>query len=304
MAAKGTTNAGYVDPEMSIGVCRSFDAVPAASVHRGLRIAASIGLAAKALVYLAVGGLAIQLTLGVRDSVAGTRGAIQEIGQAPMGRMLLATLAVGLVAHTLWRLSLAILGWYDNPHPVAFWFKRIGHVCSGVAYVAPAFWAADLAIRGSSRATADAETPGMKTFILKSPGGRYALMAIAGVVAGVAVFFCVRAVRGSFMKKYEVGRMSDSARAAALWLGRCGLAARSVAFLIVAGFLFTSAYRGVGGSVDGIGDALAWVATRRFGHWMLVVFASGLICYAAHTMLLAFYIRVPKRCDPSDAKAP
>src|SRR4029079_10447068 len=67
------------------------------------------GYAAKGLVYLIVGWLAVQAALGQGGTTTDQRGALAPIASAPFGASLLVVVAVGLVGYALWKLALGIL---------------------------------------------------------------------------------------------------------------------------------------------------------------------------------------------------
>ena len=68
------------------------------------------GLAARGVIYILVGSLAVQIALGGGGKEADRQGALQTVAQTPGGTILLWLLAIGLLGMTLWRLSEAIYG--------------------------------------------------------------------------------------------------------------------------------------------------------------------------------------------------
>ena len=71
------------------------------------------GYAAKGGIYVLIGALAVQVALGHGGATTDQQGALAHIAQAPFGRFLLITLAVGLVGYSLWRFLQAA---FDTEH--------------------------------------------------------------------------------------------------------------------------------------------------------------------------------------------
>ena len=57
----------------------------------------------KRIVYALIGVLAVRAALGAGGRTAGKRGALEEIAQAPYGRLLLIAIGVGIAGYALWR---------------------------------------------------------------------------------------------------------------------------------------------------------------------------------------------------------
>src|SRR5688572_32469161 len=67
------------------------------------------GLAAKGVVYLIVGALAIQAALGTGGEVTDQDGAFRAVLRQPFGGVLLGILAAGLLAYMVWRIVQAVM---------------------------------------------------------------------------------------------------------------------------------------------------------------------------------------------------
>jgi len=74
----------------------------------GAAIIFRAGYAAKGMVSLIVGGLAVLAALKLGGPATGTTGAIREWVGQPFGGILLIVLALGLLGHVVWRLTQAI----------------------------------------------------------------------------------------------------------------------------------------------------------------------------------------------------
>src|SRR4051794_15180424 len=65
---------------------------------------ARAGLAARGLIYVIIGVLAIKVAVGEGGSTESQQGALKEIAQQPFGKWLLILTAVGLAGYAVWRL--------------------------------------------------------------------------------------------------------------------------------------------------------------------------------------------------------
>ena len=68
-----------------------------------IRIVARFGYLARGLVYLAVGGFAVEAALDL-EQAEDVRGAMQAIEQQQFGEPVLLAIAIGLLAYAAWRL--------------------------------------------------------------------------------------------------------------------------------------------------------------------------------------------------------
>ena len=70
-----------------------------------------LGYAAKGTIYILIGALAVQAARRAGGAVTDAQGALTRIVEAPLGRVLLAVIALGLAGYTLWcfvRAALAV----------------------------------------------------------------------------------------------------------------------------------------------------------------------------------------------------
>ena len=81
-----------------------------ASDSKPMAAAARLGLAARAVVYLVIGWLAIQIALGHSTPQANQKGALADIASHTGGTIVLWVLGIGFAAYALWRLSEAVFG--------------------------------------------------------------------------------------------------------------------------------------------------------------------------------------------------
>ena len=69
-----------------------------------------VALATQGLLYVIMGVLALQVAVGDQSAEPSQRGALEAVVRQPFGKALLVVVLVGLVAHALWRIVLAVRG--------------------------------------------------------------------------------------------------------------------------------------------------------------------------------------------------
>ena len=248
-----------------------------------------IGHWAKGIVYLIIGGLGFQLAIGTGGHIAGTRGAMREIGQQPWGRVLLGVMAGGLLAYTAWRW---VQAWQDTEGVGSRWkgiTLRAGFAISGLLYLALGVFAAGLAVTGAHDPWGRSGAAGSASLLHTAPG-RAALVATAGVLIALALGFAYQAYQAKFMRHYAITAMGQRMARVALHVGRIGITTRGVAFALIGWFILWSAlHRGGNEPIHGIADALAFVAAQAHGKVLLGISSFGVICFGLHTMLLGTY---------------
>ena len=252
-----------------------------------VRRLARAGYAAKGIVYVLVGGLAVAAAVGTQGQVEGTDGALASIVGAPFGKALLWAIAFGLAGHVVWRLvegGLDPEGRGADPKGLA---QRAGLAFSGVLYTGLALEAARLAQgAGGSGGAGAAHWTGRA---LALPFGR-AAVGLAGLgVAAYGVYQGVKAVRSDVCKRLDLSDLGAAGRDNVARLGRAGLMARGVVFVVVGVFLLVAAWQEQAAEARGLDGALRSLESGPAGPVVLAVVAAGLAAYGAFQLVQARY---------------
>lgn len=254
---------------------------------------ARMGYAAKGLVYLVVGGLALQVALGRGGRTTGSEGALRTILHQPFGWVLLGVVAVGLAGYALWRFVQAALDPEDSGEGTKGIGKRAAFAISGIIHAGLALEAMRMAMGFSGGGgSSDSGPQHWTSVVLAKPLGQWL---IAGVGLGIVVyggFELVRAYRTHLSNRLDLSRLGSTRRTWVVRFGRLGLAARGVVFGVIGSFLIRAALQYDSSEARGLGGALASLREQVFGRWLLGLVAIGLAAYGMLELIKARFRRI------------
>ncbi|MET9774099.1 DUF1206 domain-containing protein [Streptomyces sp. NPDC006367] len=254
--------------------------------------AARAGLAARGVIYLLVGLLALRIAFGDGQRQADRGGALAELAEKPFGAVLLWALGAGLVGMALWRLSEALFGTVGEDGRTAKKRLPAAARCVFYAFVAYSVLAFAAGSRGSGGGTGDRQSRDVTAKVLELPAGRWAV-GVAGaaiVVAGVVI--AVQALRRSYHKKLKHGELSRPMRRLVDVTGVGGGTARGVVFAAAGAFAVRAAVDYEPDRAKGLDDTLRAFAGTPLGPWLLVCVAAGLMLFGVFSFALARWRRV------------
>ena len=252
---------------------------------------ARVGIVAKALVYLAIGSLATGVALEAGGILTGGEGVLRLVVGQPMGRGLLAALAFGFAAYTLWLFAQAVVDPDGNGTTVVGIANRIGQVITGIAHVALTWEAVRLALGLPGGRNTGIE--GLVASVLMAPFGR-SLLRVAGVVVIVLGLLQIwRGLFGNVRRDWRLRALDPDRHRWAFRVGRFGLAARGVV-LSVSGILVLRAAAAYDPEqAGGVADVLARLWAQPASHWLLGSVALGLVSYGLFALIEARYRFIP-----------
>jgi hypothetical protein len=249
-----------------------------------------VGYAAKGVLYLLIGGLALQLALGEGGRLTDTTGALRSVVDQPFGLVLLAAIGVGLLAYAAWEFS--AMFWLPRlrRREGTVWIRQGGAVVKSVAYGAVGWEALHLAMGG--RASSGDSTDEYAREAMQWPLGRWAVVA-AGI--GIAIYGGVQ-IRNAWQAKLGEDLDQSALRREGLgWvvsIGRLGIGARGVVFVAIGALLAGAGFDRRPSQAGGMAEALGTLLTQPFGTTLLAVTSVGLICFGVWQVVHARYARV------------
>jgi len=247
-----------------------------------------LGLAARGVLYIVLGILALRIAFGARGEQANQNGALQEVAEQPFGRVLIWVVAVGLVAYALWRLATAALGTRADPSAQKA-SARVKALLEGLGYGTVAFAAVRIAASGGgsggSGGSGGQSAQGFTAKVLAWPAGPLLVGLVGALIAGAGLYLVVEGWRADFTKELALGRVGPTTRKIAIQLGRVGRIARGAAFALIGGLVLAAAITYDPAKAKGLDGALKTLAAQPYGTWLLVLVALGLVAYGLYGLL-------------------
>ncbi|MFF9869486.1 DUF1206 domain-containing protein [Streptomyces sp. NPDC013953] len=257
-----------------------------------LGMAARWGLAARGVLYVLIGLIALRIASGDGGGQADRGGALAELAARPMGSVLLWALGAGLIGMAVWRLSEAVFGAAGADGRKARKRLLSGARCVFYAFVAYSVLAFAAGESGSGSGSGDQQSRDVTARALELPGGQW-IVGLAGagiVVAGVWV--AVRAVLRRYRKHLKLGAMSRKARQFTDVTGVGGGVARGAVFAVVGVFFVRAAVTYRPNEAKGLDDALRTVAETPAGPGLLGLVAAGMALFGLFSFAMARWRRV------------
>jgi hypothetical protein len=250
------------------------------------------GHAAKGVVYILIGVLAVQVALGRGGETTDSQGALARIAGAPFGKFLLIAAAAGIAGYALWRLLQAALDTDGVGTDGEGIIKRLGYAGSAIIHASLALSAVRLLQTGRAGESSSSSTQSWTAQLLERPFGQ-ALVGLAGlVVIGVGGYQLYKGVKAKFREELNLGQMSATEDRWVTRLGQVGYCARGVVFGLIGVFLIVAAAQSNPGEARGVDGALAALAEQSFGPWLLGVVAAGFVSYGLYMFAEARYRRM------------
>ncbi|WP_128436237.1 DUF1206 domain-containing protein [Streptomyces cyaneus] len=254
--------------------------------------AARAGLAARGVIYLLVGALALQIAFGDTNAQADRGGALAELSQQPFGAVLLWTLGIGLVGMALWRLSEAIFGSVGQDGRSARKRLLAAVRCAFYVFVAYSVLSFAASRNRSGGGSSDQQSRDATARALEMPAGQWLVGAAGVAVVVVGGWIGVRAVLRKYHDELRLGRMSHRARQLVDVTGVAGGAARGLVFAVAGVFAVRAAIDYEPERAKGLDDTLRAFADTPLGPWLLACVAAGLVLFGVFSFAMARWRKV------------
>ncbi|WP_307813844.1 DUF1206 domain-containing protein [Streptomyces sp. N35] len=253
-----------------------------------LSAAGRAGFAARGVVYVLIGALAVQMALGGGGKSADRQGALSKIAEQPFGKFMLWALVVGFGSMALWRASRAVLTrGPDRKTP-----SRLLDGGRALFYGFICWATATYAAGGGQGAGGNKQSKDWTATVLKMAYGQVLVAAGGCLLIGIGVVLAGRAALRKFLKQLDTAAMSPRTRQIVTGLGVAGGVARGSVFVAAGIFILIAAVRFDADEAKGVDATLRSFTQTPAGPWLLVAVAIGLILFGAFSFASARWRRL------------
>ncbi|MGZ8284399.1 MAG: DUF1206 domain-containing protein [Allosphingosinicella sp.] len=249
------------------------------SVSPNFLLLTRVGFAARGLLYLIIGYLALKLG---RAEDAG--GALEHISRET-GGLVLGLLALGFVAYGIWRVADAIFDTQDKGKDAKGIAGRLAGALSGLIHLGLAFTAMKLALGSGSGGDSSESAESGAAAAMSLPGGDLLLYLAAAIIAAVGIAQLAIAVKRDFCK-HLASEAKNKGWVIAAGVG--GHAARGIIFLAAAWLLFNATRHDRAEQAGALGDALLSLPDG-----LRAAVAAGLCLFGLYSLIEARYRIIP-----------
>ena|SRR5579864_1908469 len=265
-------------------------AVKRAAANPLLELLERLGYVVRGALYAAMGMLALGIALRVGGQATDLSGSLVFLVSNPFGKVVLVVAAVGLAAYSVWGFTRAIYDPLHRGQGAGGYAARLGFVTSALSYAAIVLFAVQI-LMGSGGSSGDSTQKTIAT-VLNHPGGGplTVIIGLVAIVIGLGQF--LEAYRATFKEDLKSADMTTGERDIAIGLGRFGMAARGVIFLVIGWFIVQAGLHHDVGKVQGFGGAFLFLLGQPFGRVVLGVVALGFVALGLHSFACARWIRL------------
>lgn len=250
-------------------------------------VLARCGFAARGLVYIVIGLLALQVAVQGRGK-ADRNGALAAIKDKPFGGTLLVVLAIAFAGYACWRLLEGIVGHRDEDAGMGRTAKRLSSLARAVLY---SFFTVST-LRFLASGPAKDKTKPFTARALAAPGGQVLVALLGLAIIGGGLYAVYRGVRSKFLKHLELGTASSTTKKVVKRLGVAGLVGRGLVLCLIGGFLFEAAVTFDPNKAKGLDAVLKTLAAEPYGQFLLLGAVICLLAFGTWSFVEARYRKV------------
>ncbi|MGW9346465.1 protein of unknown function [Nocardiopsis flavescens] len=246
-----------------------------AARSRPLRFLAGLGYAAKGLIYLTIGYLALRIAFGDSGGrEADNSGALQLIAQGDAGMVVLWVVAAGLGALTVWQALLALLVKSRAGKRAAAAAQAL--TCAVLTSTIVTF----LLGQGSPRSQ-DGQAESLTAQLMSLPFGRWVVALVGLAVIGVGGYQVWKGVTRRFTRDLAFNGASRAVRTAVVWTGTAGITTHGLVLGTAGAFFIQAAWTFDEDEAQGLDGVLRSFSETAAGPYALVAVAAGVVLYGA-----------------------
>ncbi len=252
-------------------------------------VVARFGLGSRAIIYLTLAVLMVDLALTGHDRETDQGGALRDLGATDVGTFFLVVFGVGSVCYTAWRWSEAAFG-RQLEHLSRS--DRVKAFIEGTCYLP--FGIAAFAVTGGDDGSADQAGTYRSTsaHIMQTTAGRYLIGAVGVVVVIVGAFLFSEGPRRSFLRNLDLDDTHPSWRRFTLTTGVIGATTRGIVFAGTGVLVIVAAATATPAKAGGIDTTARTVAHAPFGRVVLVIAALGMAAFGLFALAEARWRRI------------
>ncbi|MEL6930663.1 MAG: DUF1206 domain-containing protein [Cyanobacteria bacterium J06600_6] len=249
-----------------------------------------LGYGAKGAIYFLIGILAIEAAILPERQAAGTYNALKHLSGQPLGSIMLCLLAIGILGYVLRRLLQAVIypGQTQNFKLFSI-FQRLGYLVSSVSYAGVAYSAISIVFhlgKYNNRIQTGVE------HLLHHVIAGEAIVFMAGLgVMGVGIGYIYGARTGSYLSQFASVEIDYRFEYCAKWLGKIGIAARGVSFVVSGICLILASLSLDSHLAGGVQKAFRTLSEQPLGWLWLSLIGAGFIAYGIYLFIAARYRR-------------
>jgi hypothetical protein len=236
---------------------------------------ARVGYAARAVVFLIVGGYALLAASGLGADPQGERDALELAYQQPFGGYFLWALAAGLSCFAGWRLLQSVFDVDLHGSDLYGVMRRSVLAGSGVFYFALAVATARITA-DERHVSEDQLARDWTAWVMAEPLGRAVITLVAIGFAAVAIGLTVKAFRAPYRHHLDT---TPGQLVIAVVLGSYGILTRAVIFLLFGILLGVAAFDSNSRGAVGLAGVLRAVQHQPYGDMLLGIAALGLLAF-------------------------
>lgn len=265
--------------------------VKQAASNSTLELLERLGYVVRGVLYAVMGFLALRIALATPGGKAtDLSGSLVWLIGNPFGKGVLVVTIVGLVAYSIWGFVRAIYDPLHRGRDAKGIIARLGFVTSAVSYLAIALFATTI-LAGQGSTSHDTTQKTVST-LLANPGGGFFTILLGVFSIGIAFGQFLEAYRATFKADLKAAEMTASEKDIAVGLGRFGMAARGVTFLVIGWFLIQAGLHHDPAQAQGFGGAFLFLLAQPYGRWLLGIIALGFIALGVHSFACARWVRL------------
>ena len=254
------------------------------------RALARAGYAANGLVHILIGAIALVVAFGGDGSIDQS-GALMTIATAPLGFVVLWSIAITLCALGAWQLFEGILSGAATRNVqefTALWGRRVGAWGQSAIFIALGLIAASVAL--GAQVDTEQATEAASAGLLSIPGGPVMLVLIGLGIGIGGIVFIIMGWRRSFRSKIDLPEHGIGRGIASL--GVVGFIAKGIALVIVGTLLVAASLTSDAETAGGLDGALEALLALSYGPWLVAAVGIGFLAYGLFCLFRAQHARL------------